>query len=103
MRQRNTFRISNLRPPSSRFELAAGRHRLLAAKAYQTIYCLRGGLWITQEKDDRDYLLREGDAFIVPRSGKVMVQALGLASVGISPKALDDELCQAGFRSRLLK
>lgn len=103
MRHPQTFRISNLSPPSSRFDLAAGQYRFLAAKPDQTIYCLQGGLWLTQEQDARDYLLQEGDAFIVPRPGKVMVQALGRSCVGLSPKALDDEPFRGGYSPGLLK
>ena len=103
MRIQQTFRISNLRPPLSVFDLESGQYRFLEAKPNQTVYCLKGDLWITQEQDVRDYLLREGDAFIVTRPGKVMVQALGRASVGTAPKGLDDEPFRGGFSPDLLK
>lgn len=40
------------------------------------ILCTRGVLWVTQNGDQQDYLLRPGEKFVLLRSGMVLVQAL---------------------------
>ena len=47
----------------------------------RVIICYRGVVWITQEKDLVDYVLQEGEIFIVTLPGSVLVQALEPASV----------------------
>ena len=83
------FQISNLSPPLTRFDLMAGQYRAMAGKSHQTFYCLRGILWITQERDARDYILRKEDAFIVTQPGLVMVMALRTACIGFSESGLN--------------
>ena len=45
--------------------------------------CRRGVVWITQERDAIDYVLQEGEMFIVTLPGLVLVQALEPASVTV--------------------
>jgi hypothetical protein len=40
------------------------------------ISCLNGTLWITQEKDTRDYVIESGQKFWVTKPGTLIVQAL---------------------------
>ena len=42
----------------------------------EQITCTAGKLWITQEKDMKDYILNRGDIFWVTQSGAVVVQAM---------------------------
>lgn len=52
---------------------------------WRAIICRRGAVWVTQERDGVDYLLREGDIFIVTLAGLVLVQAVEPASVTVTP------------------
>jgi hypothetical protein len=49
----------------------------------RVIICCRGVVWITQERDLIDYVLQEGEIFIVTLPGSVLVQALEPASVTV--------------------
>lgn len=51
---------------------------------WRFITCQRGGIWITQEGDPRDYVLTEGDMFLITLPGLVLVQALEAAFVELS-------------------
>jgi hypothetical protein len=42
----------------------------------ETIACLQGRLWVTQEGDLNDYVLYPGESFWITRPGTVIVQAL---------------------------
>ncbi len=50
---------------------------------WRVIICRRGVVWITQKRDAVDYLLREGELFIVTLPGLVLVQALEPSSVTV--------------------
>jgi hypothetical protein len=52
---------------------------------WRIIACRKGVVWITQDRDVADYVLREGEVFIVTLPGPVLVQALEPASVTITP------------------
>jgi hypothetical protein len=52
---------------------------------WRAIICRRGVVWITQERDAVDYVLQEGEIFIVTLPGLVLVQALEPASVTVTP------------------
>jgi hypothetical protein len=49
----------------------------------RVIICRRGLIWITQERDVVDYVLHEGEIFIVTLGGLVVVEALEPASVTV--------------------
>jgi hypothetical protein len=51
---------------------------------WRFITCQRGEVWITQEGDPRDYLLKEGDMLLITLPGLVLVQAVGAAAVELS-------------------
>lgn len=77
------FVFTNVNPPDKIIDLEAGRSwSLKGRRRQQTLLCLKGSIWITQEGDIRDYLLEEGDAFLVTLPGLVLVRALGTARVG---------------------
>jgi hypothetical protein len=52
---------------------------------WRVIICRRGVVWITQERDGVDYVLQEGEIFVVTLRGLVLVQALEPASVIVTP------------------
>jgi hypothetical protein len=56
---------------------------------WRVIICHRGVVWITQARDMVDYVLREGEIFIVTLPGLVLVQALKPASVTVTPSIRD--------------
>jgi hypothetical protein len=46
---------------------------------------LQGNLWITQQGDSEDFVLRPGERFTITRPGKVVVQAMREARVRYIP------------------
>jgi hypothetical protein len=67
------------------FELGIGEvWRARGDQRWRIIVCRRGVVWITQERDLADYVLRTGEAFIVTLPGPVLVQALEPASVAVT-------------------
>jgi hypothetical protein len=50
---------------------------------WRVFICRRGVVWITQKRDVVDYVLEEGEMFIVTLPGLVLVQALEPASVTV--------------------
>jgi hypothetical protein len=49
------------------------------------IKCLGGGLWITQDRDQRDIVLEAGESFTIDRGGPAIVWALAASSVEMNP------------------
>jgi hypothetical protein len=54
----------------------------------EIIYCLKGVLWITQENDSRDVILRPKETFWVTCPGKVVVQSMQDAMFRYSRSAM---------------
>ena len=97
MGAQNRFFLSNLSTPDTIVDLAAGQGWGLKGKRrQQTLFCLQGSMWITQEGDIRDYILEEGDAFLVTLPGLVLVRALTLARLGYSESMMPEPL-KGGF------
>ena len=87
----NRFILSNLGTPETIVELCAGSGwSVRGRRRRQTLFCLEGQVWVTQEGDIRDYLLGSGDAFLVTLPGLVLVRALTAARIGYAegPMAL---------------
>ena len=40
------------------------------------IACQEGNLWVTQADDPKDYMLKDGDRFVVTRPGLIVVQGV---------------------------
>ena len=77
------FVFSNIRLPDKVLDLEFGQGwALKGRKGQQTVLCLEGSLWVTQEGDIRDYVLEEGDAFLVTQPGLVLVRALKRSRIG---------------------
>ena len=82
-RSEKRFIFSNLSTPDLVVDLAAGQGwRVGGKRRQQTLFCLHGSVWVTQECDIRDYVLEEGDAFLVTLPGLVLVRALAPARIG---------------------
>ena len=50
------------------------------------IRCLRGVLWITQNRDQRDIMLNAGESFTLDRKGPAMVWSLSDSTVEVRPR-----------------
>lgn len=48
-----------------------------------SIRSVAGSIWVTVENDSRDYVLKQGDEFVVNKKGSVIVEALTNAAVAI--------------------
>ena len=79
------FIFSNINPPDKVVDLNRGQGWGVKGKRrQQTLLCLQGRVWVTQECDIRDYLLEAGDAFLITLPGLVLVRALTPARIGYS-------------------
>jgi hypothetical protein len=56
------------------------------------IRCLYGALWVTQDGDMKDYVLKAGQEFWVTRAGTVIVQALEDGKFQYSLNELHDHI-----------
>ena len=54
-----------------------------------TLRVTKGMLWITQERDRRDIVLRAGDVWTVEREGLTVVEAQGAATICLVGDAAD--------------
>lgn len=64
-------------------ELERGGLLPLHDGAGATLACLDGDLWITQEHDAQDVLLRAGESLRLERNGRTVVQALSASRVAV--------------------
>jgi Protein of unknown function (DUF2917) len=48
-----------------------------------------GAVWLTQQDDGRDVVLREGESFVIDRPGRTVVQAFGPAELALNAAAND--------------
>jgi len=53
---------------------ARGVHRIEGAKGIK-IACVRGAIWVTQERDPRDWVLKAGQSVVLERSGLAVIYA----------------------------
>ena len=71
----------NIRLNTSPVCLAKSQAVTLTDAKGSLVRCLRGGLWITQDRDLRDIVLAPGESFAIDRSGPAIVWALAPSSV----------------------
>ncbi|HWD22380.1 MAG TPA: DUF2917 domain-containing protein [Burkholderiales bacterium] len=64
-------------------ELPQGRLLRLRQGAGNTLTMRRGSVWITEQGNPRDVLLRRGESFKVAQSGLVLVEALNDAALSL--------------------
>jgi hypothetical protein len=57
--------------------------RVQAAKGWR-VYCRQGALWLTQDGDRRDIILRDGQWFELNRDETTLIHALAFSSVSLS-------------------
>jgi len=69
--------------PATRFVLATDQFLKLEGAVGVRISSRRGSVWITQDGDIRDVVLKPGDAFVIEREGPSIVQALEPAELAI--------------------
>jgi Protein of unknown function (DUF2917) len=58
-------------------EIRLGKKQLLTVTGGkgQPVVCRKGSIWITQDGDVRDVVLREGESFTLDRAGPAIVQS----------------------------
>ncbi|MEN6466102.1 MAG: DUF2917 domain-containing protein [Syntrophaceae bacterium] len=66
------------------FHLRDGELFSIKGNCAGTVICCRAGvLWLTQQGDPADHLIRAGEDFAVSRRGLVLISALAESEVGI--------------------
>jgi hypothetical protein len=53
----------------------------------KTVVCHSGSVWVTQDGDLRDVILRPGESFTLDRKGPALLQAFAPGSISIAPAA----------------
>jgi hypothetical protein len=92
----NRFLLSNLSTPETVVDLAAGQGwGVKGTRRQQTLFCLQGSVWVTQECDIHDYVLEAGEAFVITLPGLVLVRALKPSRIGYA-----ESLVPASFKGR---
>lgn len=97
------FIFSNLTGPEKEVDLNRdqGWH-VRGKRRRQALFCLQGCVWVTQESDIRDYLIEEGDAFLITLPGLVVVWALTRARIGyaesVVPTPFKGQFSQTVFK-----
>lgn len=81
----NIMKISLL---DSKVELAARQVLRLTDAAGVRVVCLRGGVWLTQNDDLRDLILRAGESFTLDRDGVALVSAMEPGTVRLEKPSL---------------
>jgi len=82
----------NAFPTATMLDLAARESLLLADARGTTLRVNRGTLWITQQDDTRDVVLRPGDVWTVELDGDTIVEAQTAATVALSGRAVSRAL-----------
>jgi hypothetical protein len=84
----------NLRLDSPDLCLEAGQLLALDDAGGMRILPRAGTLWITEEGEPRDFVVGPGEAFVVTRAGRTLVQAVAPARVALRdgplPRAAND-------------
>jgi Protein of unknown function (DUF2917) len=65
-----------------------------------SVVCESGTVWVTQDGDPRDIILRAGDSFTIDRSGPALVQAFEQAAISITRSAVQN---RASVRAALAR
>jgi hypothetical protein len=68
-----------------RLELRSGAVGHIPRASHVTVRCVHGALWITQDNDTRDYVVKPGEAFRFERARAVLIVALAKAQLVLSP------------------
>ncbi len=73
----------NLRLEAPVLSLEAGQLFTLDDARGTTIRPCEGTVWITEEGEAEDFIVGPGDAFLVRRSGRTLVQAMAASRVAL--------------------
>ncbi len=65
-----------------------------------SVVCDSGSVWVTQDGDPRDIVLRAGESFTIDRNGLALVQALEPGSISILRSAAQPRAIMAAALSR---
>ena len=65
---------------SRRIEIAADAAVSVQVSLGTTIQCVRGTVWLTQERDSRDHVFPAGVSFSVDTPGRAVLTAVGAPS-----------------------
>lgn len=89
--QRSSVRVpAHVPAPEQVIDLAKGKiWNISAARTGQTVSCLEGEVWLTQENDCKDYFLTAGETMMITKSGQVIVQALRDSAVAGAARPAD--------------
>ena len=79
----NTVQIEKTLASEQRLS-ASEVERLAGVRSGDAIVCNSGILWVTQEGDPEDYLLKKGEQFVANRHGVVVVEAMTDSAVSFS-------------------
>jgi len=64
--------------------LHAGQTWSVNTEAGTRVHCLSGALWLTQESDARDIIVRAGQSLVVTRAGLLVAQAVGCSNAQLA-------------------
>ena len=84
-------------------EMARGSLARIEDGKGMLLYVRDGGLWITQERDSRDYYLKPGDWFRIDRDGVVLACALSLSRISLHARARQPGGWKEAVRQRLAR
>lgn len=90
------------------FCLKSGQVATVRGGLGKTVVCHSGSVWVTQDGDPRDVILRAGESFTLDRKGPALLQAFAPGSISVAPaggetaaarlaKVLKSALSGAGF------
>jgi hypothetical protein len=71
-------------PDGSMLQLRDRQHVNMQDASGWTVKALAGSVWITQEGDNRDIALDEGESFTLDRNGSTLVSPFGEARICVS-------------------
>ena len=67
--------------PHGRLAIAGGSALRVDDGKDMLVYVWHGAVWLTQERDPRDHLLKSGESFRIERAGTTLLSPLGNGAV----------------------
>jgi len=67
--------------PHGRLAIAGGSTLRVDDGKGMLLYVWHGAVWLTQERDQRDHLLKSGESFRLDRAGTSLISSLGNGAV----------------------
>jgi hypothetical protein len=67
--------------PHCRLAIDSGSTLRVDAAKGMLVYVWHGAVWLTQERDQRDHLLKSGESFRIDRAGATLLSPLGKGAV----------------------